>query len=188
MEFSLATAILALFISALTAWLTFFNRGVVKMTQPTTVYFGPARDGPLQVYLRTLLYATSKRGRIIESMFVRIRRGETAQNFNVWVYREDGALTRGSGLFIPDNGVVTNHHFLLPLDGTRFEFLAGTYVLEAFASVVGEKSARLLKSIRLTVSSDEASALLNPPMGLYFDWSPDAEDYQSHLKMPDREQ
>ena len=44
------------------------------MTQPTVIYFGPdaprGREGspPPKVYLRTLLFATSKRGRVIESM------------------------------------------------------------------------------------------------------------------------
>jgi hypothetical protein len=32
---------LALTISALTAWLTMFRRGTVKMTHPSVIYFGP---------------------------------------------------------------------------------------------------------------------------------------------------
>ena len=58
---------LALCISGLTAWLTLFKRGTVMMTQPTMVYCGPERSrdverSQVEVHLRTLLYATSKRG------------------------------------------------------------------------------------------------------------------------------
>ena len=183
---SLVVAILALLISGLTAWLTLLKRATVKMTQPTVIYFGPDGDGArdrssLKVYLRTLLYATAKRGCIVESMFVRLRRGETAQNFNVWVYGDE-RLIRGSGLFVPEAGLTTNHHFLLPSDGTTFTFLPGAYTVELLASVVGEKSARTLKSIRLAVSTEQSAELLEPKRGIYFDWSPDTDQYHAHVR------
>lgn len=62
----------AVAISASTAWLTLFQHGTVKMTQPTVIFFGtdgPARSSeipPPKVFLRSLLYSTSKRGRIVE--------------------------------------------------------------------------------------------------------------------------
>lgn len=76
---------LALAVSSVTAWLTLFRRGTVKMTQPTVIFFGPDTprhhsENPLpKIYLRTLLFATSKRGRIIESMHVAVFRNETHQ-------------------------------------------------------------------------------------------------------------
>lgn len=73
------------------------------MTQPTTIFFGSdgirrngEPSGP-KVFLRSLLYSTSKRGQMIESMHVTLRRGESSQNFSIWVYGED-RLARGSGL------------------------------------------------------------------------------------------
>lgn len=68
---SLAVSVLALAISGLTAWLTLLRKGTVLMTQPTVIFFGPdggpKSDEPhWKVYLRALLYATSKRGRIVE--------------------------------------------------------------------------------------------------------------------------
>src|SRR5579862_7874181 len=102
---TLSISVLALAVSASTAWLTLLRRGVVKMTRPTVIFFGPDRprspdDPPLpKVYLRTLLFATSKRGRVIESMHVSLARNETHQNFNIWVYGEREKLVRGSGLF-----------------------------------------------------------------------------------------
>lgn len=183
---SLVVSALALAISGLTAWLTLLRRGEVLMTQPTMLFFGPdggpsSENPPLKVYLRTLLYATSKRGRIIESMYVRLRRGETSQNFNIWVYG-DKQLARGSGLFVPETGVASNHHFMLPADGTNFHFLPGKYVVEVFASIVGQHEPRLLQTVELYLSTDEATALKRGDCGVYFDWGPDAGKYHSHVE------
>src|SRR5205085_1280179 len=106
------------------AWLTLFRRGIVKMTQPTVIFFGPDMGSEPKVFLRTLFYSTARRGQIVESMFVRVRRFESSQTFNIWVYG-DKSLTRGSGLYVGQEGVTCNHHFLLPKDVAQYEFLAG---------------------------------------------------------------
>ena len=62
---SIIIATIALTISAITAWLTLFRRGRVRMTQPTVIFFGPDSPNSPKVFLRTLLYSTSKRGQII---------------------------------------------------------------------------------------------------------------------------
>jgi hypothetical protein len=57
---SVAIAILSLAVSSVTAWLTLFRRGVVKMTQPTIIFFGSdiprSRDERtrLKIFLSTL--------------------------------------------------------------------------------------------------------------------------------------
>ena len=92
---SITVSVVALAVSSVTAWLTLFRRGTVKMTQPTVIFFGP--DTPRlhnepalpKIYLRTLLFSTAKRGRVIESMHVALSRNETHQNFNIWVYGDD---------------------------------------------------------------------------------------------------
>jgi hypothetical protein len=174
-------ALLALGISGVTAWLTLFRRGTIRMTQPTLLFFGPdGPGGPPKVFLRTLLYSTAKRGQIVENMFVRLRRGESVQNFNIWVYG-DGPLARGSGLFVGENGVTCNHHFLLPKDGTRFEFLAGDYVVEACASLVGGTRPLLLNRTQLAVRPEQAEVMRAKGAGLFFDWGPDARAYHSHV-------
>src|SRR5436309_13396939 len=85
---------LALIVSATTAWITLLRKGTVRMTQPTVIYFGPdggadKEDVDRKVFLRTLLYSTSKRGPIVESMFVRLRRGGPLPTFNIWTYAYD---------------------------------------------------------------------------------------------------
>jgi hypothetical protein len=144
MQLTLFISLLALLLSALTAWLTLFRRGALGMTQPTVVYLGPDSKGgwpgppPPKIFLRTLLYSTGKRGRMIESLHVSVARNETKQNFNIWVYGDE-KLVRGSGLFVGEEGVTSNHHFLAPKDGSVFAFVAGKYRIELFAQLIGEK-------------------------------------------------
>jgi hypothetical protein len=121
---SITISILALCVSSGTAWLTLFRSGTVKMTQPTVIFLGPdpprsRNESPSpKIYLRTLLFSTSQRGRVIQSMYVALSRNEMRQNFNIWVYGEE-RLVRGSGLFVGETGVVANHHFLTPKDTTN---------------------------------------------------------------------
>lgn len=158
------------------------------MTQPTVIYFGPdkarpsERAAPPKVYLRTLLFATSKRGRIIESMHVSLARSETNQNFSVWVHGGEGELVRGSGLFVGETGVATDHHFLTPEDGSQFRFLAGHYRLTVHAQLLGDKRPVILFSQQLEVTGEIAAQLERPGIGLYFDWGPDSSRYLPHAR------
>jgi hypothetical protein len=184
--FSITVSVLALAVSSVTAWLTLFRRGTVKMTQPTVIYFGPdtprSRDEtPLpKVYLRTLLFATAKRGRVVESMHVALSRNEMHQNFNIWVYGDE-KLVRGSGLFVGEAGISANHHFLTPRDGSSFRFTEGRYRMEVFAQLLGDRERMMLFSQTLEISREIAGQLAEPDSGLYFDWGPDSSCYLSHI-------
>ena len=183
---SIAISVLALCVSAVTAWLTLFRRGTVKMTQPTVIFFGPDKprspdEPPLpKVFLRTLLFATSKRGRVVESMHVALSRNETQQNFNIWVYGDD-RLVRGSGLFIGETGIAANHHFLAPTDGSSFRFTEGRYRMDVFAQLLGDRDRTLLFTQTLEISKETADRLAEPDCGLYFDWGPDSSRYLPHI-------
>jgi hypothetical protein len=119
-------------------------------------------------------------------MFVRLQHDGETQAFNVWVYGDD-KLKRGSGLFIPETGVTTNHHFLLPRVATDYSFVPGLYQLKVFCSVVGERSVRMLASFALTITQQQGAELQSAEHGLYFDWSPDETDYRSHIRRRDDE-
>lgn len=146
---SFAVSVLALAISIVTAWLTLFRRGELKMTQPTVVFLGPdggaPNEGPprLKVFLRTLLFSTSVRGQIVESMHVNVQRGETRQNFSIWVYG-DKQLSRGSGLHVGPEGVACNHHFLLPEDGASFRSRAWSVCHQCFCETRSGSPAKAL--------------------------------------------
>jgi hypothetical protein len=183
---SITIALLALAISAITAWLTLFRRGTVRMTQPTVIFFGPdnprSREEPAlpKVFLRTLLFATSKRGRVLESMYVALSRNETKQNFNIWVYGDE-RLFRGSGLFVGETGIAANHHFLVPNDGSSFRFTEGRYRMDVYARLLGDRGQTLLFSQTLEISSEIAAQLVETDRGLYFDWGPDSSRYLPHI-------
>ena len=74
------------------------------------IFFGPdggVRPGQkrrLKVILRTLLYSTARRGQTVESLHVNLQRGESKQNFSIWVYGDE-KLVRESGLFVPLEGI-----------------------------------------------------------------------------------
>jgi hypothetical protein len=186
---SITLSLAAVIISATTAWLTLFRRGTVRMTQPTLIYFGP--DGPVRdpdspygnakVFLRSLLYATSKSGRVVENMFVRLRRLESSQTFNIWAHGERSLLTRGSGLYVGETGVLCNHHFLLPAGEITFRFLPGDYTLEVYASLVGNTRPLMLFTTNLTLSRQDAEQHQDSGTGILFDWGPDSQCYHSSL-------
>ena len=105
----------------------------------------PEQPSRPKVYLRTLLFSTSKKGRIIESMHVALSRNETHQNFNIWVHGDE-KLVRGSGLFVGETGVAANHHFLAPGDNNSFQFVEGRYRLDVYAHLLGDQKSTLLFS------------------------------------------
>ena len=183
---SLAVSCLALIVSGVTAWLTLFRKGKLIITQPTVIFFGP--DGSHfesqknKIYLRTLLYSTAKRGQVIESLHVSLSRNESKQNFNIWVYGEKGDLKRGSGLFVPQEGVTADHHFLLPEDGANFDFLAGKYEVVVFAKLVGNNKPSELLKLNLEITEAQAVSLVEKNAGIYYDWGPDQQAYYAHIK------
>jgi hypothetical protein len=194
---TLAVAALSLSVSVVTAWLTLLRRGTVKMTQPTQVFFGPSDarhpgEHPLsKVYLRTLLFATSKRGRVVENMYVVLIRDTAARHhFNIWVYGERHQLVRGSGLFVGDAGIAANHHFLSAPDRSQFSFLSGRYRLQVFARLLGDRRDKEMFVQELDISPEMAASLSVPDTGVYFDWAPDSASYVPYidrLESPDRQ-
>ncbi len=158
------------------------------MTQPTVVFFGPDGGTPpgarprLKIFLRTLLFSTSRNGQTVESMHVNLQRGESRQNFSIWVYGDDNRLARGSGILVGVDGVTCNHHFLLPEDGAEFRLVAGEYILRVFAKHVRDKLPGQLAEIRLRITDAQAKQLEDQGAGIYFDWGPDQQAYHSHVE------
>lgn len=180
--FAIIISSVALVVSIYTAWRTLLQKGTVKMTQPTVIYFGPdgGENTPPKLFFRALLYCTAKSGRIVENMFVKIKRGESSQNFNIWVYGDD-KLFRGSGLFVSENGVIFNHHFLLPKDGTQFDFYSSEYLIEVYAKLVGDKKPLLLLTEKLYLKEVHAFSMNRDKVGVYFDWGADSGKYNAHV-------
>jgi len=186
---SLAISAGSFAVSATTAWLTLFRSGKLKMTRPTLFYLGPdgtttnnGEGGKAKIFLRTLLYSTSKRGKLIENMFVAVSRGEASQSFNIWIYREEGRLSRGSGLHVDQEGRALDHHFLIPPDSPDFKFTGGEYTLKVYAKIVRIERPKLLHEVSAHLPDSIAREAAASGGGAFFDWAPDLGQYYVHSR------
>lgn len=133
--------------------------------------------------MRTLLFSTGKRGQVIESLFLRVREGSRVAEFSFWGYG-DKDLVRGSGLFIPESGVATNHHFS-PIDHEPvFLFSPGTYTLELVAKLVGRAPLVPLCTITLEMPNSPFGSTIAPDAAVYFNWSPEHSRYIASIEKP----
>lgn len=122
---SILISTVSLLVAIMVAVRTLFWRGKLGMTQPMFIGFLYEGAEP-KIFFRAMLYATGKRGHIVESLYVKVRQhGESTHTFNFWMYGETKDLKIGSGLRVGDDGVSFNHHFLRPKDTSAFTFLAG---------------------------------------------------------------
>jgi hypothetical protein len=188
---SLTLAAGSLVVSLATAWLTLFKPGKLKMTRPTLFYLGPDGksagaddDGKAKVFVRGLLYATSKRGKLIENMYAGVTRGGATQPFNIWVYREEGRLSRGSGLHVDKEGKAFDHHFLIPADSPDFHFSGGDYVIKIYAKIVNVKKPVLLQEVSAHLPNSIAREAASSGGGAFFDWAPNLNQYYVHSRPP----
>jgi hypothetical protein len=152
------------------------------MTRPSVIFFGKDGGGSkaTKVFLRTLLYSTADKGQYIESMYIKLTRADKITTFNIWTYGETGKIKRGSGLFVGKQGVEADHHFLLPKQAS-LDFKADDYILDVYVELVGSKPKQIWKQ-RLTVPKEEAKALRPVHAGLYFDWQPEVQEYETYLE------
>jgi hypothetical protein len=119
-----------------------------------------------------------------------VRDGAVHHNFNIWVYGERHELVRGSGLFVGQDGIAANHHFLSAPDRSGFSFTEGPYQLNVFGRLLGDRRDRQLFAQDLAISPKLAAALGEPATGVYFDWAPDTAEYVPYIDQlessPDR--
>jgi hypothetical protein len=177
--------IIALVVSLFTAWFTIFRRGSVRSTHPSFVAFRyDFLDKPFalaKVFLRTLLFSTGKRGLVIENLFLRVREGTRSEEFSFWGYG-DKDLVRGSGIFVPETGVVTNHHFNPLQTDNLFRFSHGTYRLELVAKLVAKKRLISLWEIKLNVPSGVYDTRIARDTAIFFNWSPEQQCYVASIE------
>lgn len=179
---SIPISLVSLAISLGTFWLAFLDRGRLKMTKPTIVFFGfdtVPKPTP-KVFLRTLLYSTATRGQVVEGMYARVRRGEHERIFSFWGYGETEKLSAGSGLHISRTGLAANHHFVLSVHESAYRFEPGSYEIDVIADVVGRKRPLKLATIELSLS-DELAAALERHEGVLFERKIGGE-YEGHTR------
>src|ERR1700693_1954678 len=112
LNFSSVTAVVSLLVSVTVAWLTLLRRGNLYMTRPVQLVFCSQNARRPEVILRTLLYATGKRGYVIEGLYLEVQKlGEKSHTFGSWSYREGDELVAASGLRVDEVGVSHDNHF-----------------------------------------------------------------------------
>lgn len=178
---SLIMSVLSLSISSITAWLTLFRRGRLAMTKPSLAFFGfDAIPKPTaKIFLRTLLYSTAVRGQVIEGMFAKLQHEGIEQVFSFWGYGETNQLVPGSGLYVGQTGVAANHHFVLSVHQSAYEFASGDYHIEVFVRLVGGKTPVRLIKFSLSLSREHADILARHG-GVLFELNPDGGGYLGH--------
>ena len=179
----LVISAVSLILSVTVAWLTLFRRGTLGMTQPMLIGF--LHEGEqAKIFYRAMLYATGKRGHIVEALYLRVKRGNETDTFNFWMYGETKDLKIGSGLRVGEDGVSFNHHFLPSKDAPSYAFLACEYTIELHAAILNRRAPLLLSTVKLSLSDEQAAALTNPAMGVLFTWNPDSRGYRGNVSEP----
>lgn len=182
---STVVSVAALALSLFTAWFTILRRGTVRSTRPSFIAFRydfvGTKAPQAKIFLRALLFSTGKRGHVVETLFLRVSEGSRAAEFSFWGYG-DKDLSRGSGLFIPETGIATNHHFN-PLDSeSLFRFSRGTYGLELVAKLVGREQLVPLWTIALDMPPGAFDSTIARETAVFFSWSPGEKRYISSIE------
>ncbi|MGO4706525.1 hypothetical protein AB4072_12220 [Microvirga sp. 2MCAF38] len=180
--FSIPISLVSLTVSLGTFWLAFVDRGRLRMTKPTIVFFGfdtVPKPTP-KVFLRTLLYSTATRGQIIEGMYATVRHCGRERVFRFWGYGENNKLSPGSGLQISRTGLAANHHFVLSVHEDAYVFEPGAYEIGVNSDVVGRRKPMKLGTIKLVLSDEHAAALARQE-GVLFERKIDGE-YEGHSR------
>jgi hypothetical protein len=178
-------AVIALAVSLFTLWFTILRRGSLRSTHPAFIavrYDFVGKSVPqAKIFLRALLFSTGKRGRVVESLFLLVSDGQRQTEFSFWGMG-DKDLVRGSGLFVSETGVVTNHHFN-PLEvDDLFLFPPGAYTLELKAKIFGQQAISSLWKIPLQIPPDSFGDVIAPDRAVYFNWSPDQGQYIASIE------
>ncbi len=178
-------SIISLAISSTAFWFTWLRRGRLSMTKPTIVFFGydaVPRERTPKIFLRTLLYSTSARGQVVETMYIKLCREGSEQIFSFWGYGETNKLTAGGGLFVGQTGIALNHHFVLSVQHAGYEFVEGEYSIQVFARVAGKSRSLLLDTISITLSKIDSGTYLAGGLGILFELGWDTGKYTGHAR------
>ena len=184
-EISPVVSVAALAVSLLTAWFTILRRGSVRCTRPSFIavrYDFVGKSVPqAKVLIRAMLFTTGKRGRVVETLSLRVTEAGRTTEFSFWGHG-DKDLVRGSGLFVPESGVVTNHHFN-PTDSEKvFIFARGDCLLEMVAHVVGRKRPVLLWKGEVQLLESPFGKTIARDTAVFFNWSPEQQRYVSSVE------
>jgi hypothetical protein len=180
-------SVASLLLSGYALWQVQFNHGRLKMTQPTLLCM--KREHPTmrpKIFLRTLLFTTGPKGRVVENMFLKVHQDCGTYTFDFWGHTESGKLTLGSGLFVGSTGIASDHHFKPREGSTDFLFVNGKYLIEVFATVIGRQKSKKLMELTFIVDGQQSAELVQiPERELYLLWNADTQSYDGLVATKD---
>jgi len=183
---TIVLAVGSFLLSLFTLWLTQLRHGHLKMTQPTLICL--KREMPSvtpKIFLRTLLFTTASKGRVIENMYLIVHQPMGTFVFDFWGHTEAGKLTLGSGLFVGPTGVTSDHHFNPRHGSENFLFHSGEYRVEVYATTVGRKRSQKLIEVTFTVDGQQAAELIQIlNRELYLFWNAETRTYEAQVERP----
>ena len=186
--FPILLAAASFVLSIITLWITQFRRGQLRMTQPTLLCLNREQPaGTPKIFLRTLLHTTASKGRVIETMFLRVHQPGGTYVFDFWGHTDGGKLTLGSGLFVGQAGVASDHHFNPRHDVRNFLFTDGQYRVEVFTVTVGRSKPKKLMELSFCVDGQQAAELIQiTDLELFLFWNAETRAYEGRLDRPPR--
>jgi len=141
-----------------------------------------------KVFLRTLLFTTASKGRVVENMYMRLNAPVGTYLFDFWGHTDDaGKLTFGSGLFVGQQGVAFNHHFDPPRNPELFLFQDGEYRMEMYATTIGRKTPWKLLDVAFMLDSEQAAELYQIySRELFLLWNSETRTYDVRAESPEK--
>lgn len=176
-------SLIALVASLGALYKSYLEVGDVKMVRPSMIVFAHDQRGgwpepsPAKVVLRSLLFGTSERGRIIESLYLAVRHEDERHTFHSWTVRQEGALDTGGGLYVPRSGVLAWHYFLVLPDRPHFRWSAGKYQLQLLARLVGTRGTRVIWKGELQLPPDMELDGQSDSLQVWFNLDPTTGSY-----------
>jgi hypothetical protein len=182
--FSLAVAIGSFVISIVTLYLTYIQKGKLRLTRPTAIFFvRDGADGKFKIVVTALLYSTAKRGQVVESMFIKIIKNDIVTTFGEWIYWEGNRVHLGR-VKIGEEGRTLFDHFLLSEKTEEFSFSVGEYSLEMYAQKIGTKKPIKIFQTKFTLDNNTAESTTMKGPGFALLWNSDAQSYTIQIGPP----
>ncbi|ODT75573.1 MAG: hypothetical protein ABS76_33710 [Pelagibacterium sp. SCN 64-44] len=173
-------AVVALVISASTFWLTHFNRGRLRLTRPMMFFFGWDNrddDDTPKVTFRAALFSTASKGQLLENLYLVLHHPDGKTTLPFWGYDAGSGMVRGSGVHVPQSGLVAYHHFNPIGVDELLSFSPGSYRVEVWAKDFLSKSNKKIGEYLFSLSADVGTNLRHRDGGVLWSWSPTDMEY-----------
>jgi len=113
-------------------------------------------------------------------MYVVLASEGRKESFILWGYGDQN-LAVGGGIFVGEQGLVANHHFLNSPLNAPYQFKNGACRLEVFAKLIDRTKSLLLFSTDLFINEEQCAALSHPRNSIIFVLNPGDRTYSSYV-------